>query len=49
MPSGRQPAPKSWLLRLRSKLYEFFARDGDGNYFRVFYDFGSEEKSENQG
>ena len=26
------------------KLYEFFAQDVDGNYFRVFYDFGWEEK-----
>ncbi|MDQ8756205.1 VOC family protein [Sphingosinicella sp. LHD-64] len=25
-------------------LYEFFARDMDGNVFRVFYDFGWEEK-----
>lgn len=25
------------------KLYEFFARDPDGNVFRVFYDFGWEE------
>lgn len=27
-----------------NKLYEFFARDIDGNYFRVFYDFAWEEK-----
>jgi len=27
-----------------NKLYEFFAEDLDGNYFRVFYDFGWEEK-----
>jgi predicted lactoylglutathione lyase len=27
-----------------SKLYEFYAQDIDGNYFRVFYDFGWEEK-----
>jgi predicted lactoylglutathione lyase len=27
-----------------NKLYEFFAKDLDGNYFRVFYDFGWEEK-----
>ena len=26
------------------KLYEFYAQDPDGNYFRVFYDFGWEEK-----
>ncbi len=26
------------------KLYEFFAQDIDGNSFRVFYDFGWEEK-----
>jgi predicted lactoylglutathione lyase len=26
------------------KLYEFFARDVDGNVFRVFYDFRWEEK-----
>lgn len=26
------------------KLYEFFAQDIDGNYIRVFYDFGWEEK-----
>jgi uncharacterized glyoxalase superfamily protein PhnB len=26
------------------KLYEFFAQDIDGNVFRVFYDFGWEEK-----
>jgi predicted lactoylglutathione lyase len=26
------------------KLYEFFAQDIDGNYFRVFYDFAWEEK-----
>ncbi|MCW4461835.1 VOC family protein [Sphingomonas sp. BT-65] len=25
------------------KLYEFFARDDDGNHLRVFYDFGWEE------
>lgn len=25
------------------RLYEFFARDGDGNWLRVFYDFGWEE------
>ncbi|MEJ0019596.1 MAG: VOC family protein [Acetobacteraceae bacterium] len=27
-----------------SKLYEFYAQDIDGNYFRVFYDFGWEER-----
>jgi predicted lactoylglutathione lyase len=27
------------------KLYEFFAQDVDGNAFRVFYDFGWEEKA----
>jgi len=27
-----------------NKLYEFFAQDIDGNYFRVFYDFAWEEK-----
>lgn len=26
------------------KLYEFFAQDLDGNRFRIFYDFGWEEK-----
>ena len=26
------------------KLYEFYAQDIDGNYFRVFYDFAWEEK-----
>ena len=26
------------------KLYEFFAEDLDGNYFRVFYDFAWEER-----
>ncbi len=26
------------------KLYEFYAQDIDGTYFRVFYDFGWEEK-----
>ena len=26
------------------KLYEFFAPDPDGNIFRVFYDFGWEER-----
>lgn len=26
------------------KLYEFFAHDLDGNVFRVFYDFGWEER-----
>ncbi|WP_343518337.1 VOC family protein [Sphingomonas sp.] len=26
------------------QLYEFFARDGDGNHLRVFYDFGWEER-----
>ena len=26
------------------KLYEFFAPDPDGNVFRVFYDFGWEER-----
>ena len=26
------------------KLYEFFAQDIDGNYFRVFYDFAWEER-----
>jgi hypothetical protein len=28
------------------KLYEFFAQDIDGNYFRVFYDFAWEERGE---
>jgi predicted lactoylglutathione lyase len=28
-----------------NKLYEFFAQDLDGNYFRVFYDFAWEERS----
>ena len=27
-----------------SKLYEFYAQDIDGNYFRVFYDFAWEAK-----
>jgi predicted lactoylglutathione lyase len=27
-----------------NKLYEFFAQDIDGNYFRVFYDFAWEER-----
>jgi predicted lactoylglutathione lyase len=27
-----------------NKLYEFFAQDIDGNYFRVFYDFAWEEE-----
>jgi hypothetical protein len=27
------------------KLYEFYARDIDGNLFRVFYDFGWEERA----
>jgi uncharacterized glyoxalase superfamily protein PhnB len=27
------------------KLYEFFSRDIDGNWLRVFYDFGWEEGS----
>lgn len=27
-----------------NKLYEFFAEDIDGNYFRVFYDFAWEER-----
>lgn len=27
-----------------AKLYEFFAEDVDGNYFRVFYDFAWEER-----
>jgi len=27
------------------KLYEFFANDIDGNLFRVFYDFGWEERA----
>ena len=27
-----------------NNLYEFFAQDIDGNYFRVFYDFAWEEK-----
>ena len=31
------PAPKPW------RLYEYFARDPDGNRLRVFYDFGAEE------
>lgn len=31
------PEPKPY------KLYEFFARDPDGNRWRVFYDFGWEE------
>lgn len=25
------------------KLYEFYAKDADGNFFRVFYDFAWEE------
>jgi uncharacterized glyoxalase superfamily protein PhnB len=33
------PAPKDY------KLYEFFAQDVDGNLFRVFYDFGGEERA----
>lgn len=33
------PAPKDY------KLYEFFAQDVDGNMFRVFYDFGWEERA----
>ena len=32
------PEAKPW------KLYEFTAADGDGNDFRVFYDFGWEER-----
>jgi uncharacterized glyoxalase superfamily protein PhnB len=32
------PAAKPW------KLYEFFARDLDGNVLRVFYDFAWEER-----
>lgn len=32
------PGPKPY------KLFEFFARDLDGNLLRVFYDFGWEEK-----
>ena len=28
-----------------SKLYEFYAQDIDGNYFRVFYDFAWEERA----
>jgi uncharacterized glyoxalase superfamily protein PhnB len=28
------------------KLYEFFARDPDGNCWRVFYDFAWEERGE---
>ncbi|MEQ8934788.1 MAG: VOC family protein, partial [Amphiplicatus sp.] len=32
------PAPKPY------KLYEFLARDMDGNGLRVFYDFGWEER-----
>lgn len=27
-----------------NKLYEFFAQDLDGNFFRVFYDFAWEER-----
>ena len=27
------------------KLYEFYATDPDGNYFRVFYDFAWEERA----
>lgn len=27
-----------------NKLYEFFAQDPDGNFFRIFYDFGWEER-----
>jgi hypothetical protein len=36
----------SWIRRRPgpTKLYEFFAQDIDGNYFRVFYDFAWEEK-----
>jgi predicted lactoylglutathione lyase len=30
------------------KLYEFYARDIDGNYFRVFYDFAWEEREESR-
>ena len=33
------PAAKPW------RLYEFFARDPDGNVLRIFYDFGWEEDS----
>lgn len=33
------PAAKAY------KLYEFFAHDIDGNTFRVFYDFGWEERA----
>ena len=29
-----------------NKLYEFFAQDIDGNYFRVFYDFAWEERGD---
>lgn len=32
------PEAKPW------KLYEFFAKDPDGNTLRVFYDFGWEEQ-----
>jgi uncharacterized glyoxalase superfamily protein PhnB len=31
------PSAKPW------RLYEFFARDPDGNVLRIFYDFGWEE------
>jgi uncharacterized glyoxalase superfamily protein PhnB len=31
------------------RLYEFFARDIDGNFLRVFYDFGWEQAEEARG
>jgi len=34
------PAARPW------KLYEFLARDPDGNVLRVFYDFGWEEQAD---
>ena len=29
-----------------AQLYEFFAQDIDGNYFRVFHDFAWEERGD---
>ena len=45
--NGPQQRPESQGLQRQkpyNKLYEFFAQDIDGNYFRVFYDFAWEEK-----
>jgi hypothetical protein len=44
--NGSQQGPESQTLQRAKpfKLYEFFAQDIDGNYFRVFYDFAWEEK-----